>query len=278
MITIGETYVSDEYLLENGETGELDDATVTVTITLPNGSTDTPTLQHPAVGVYSFTYPTTLAGRHDFTVTATAGFLGPTVVKLGGDVFHVDDASTAVQLVGLRETKEFLNIPQDKTQDDEELRRKIVAASDLVEDATRLWHRATVVEEFTPARVLVLSSLPVVSVTSVEQSGSTIDAAAFEVSAAGILQPLYTANPWSAGWGNTNRVTVTYEAGETAVPPAVREAVLKTVLSLWESQRGASLLPLQGGLTDDQPPPTMDALPPEAERLLERWRKAPAIA
>lgn len=278
MITIGETYLSDEYVVENPETGQPENVTVTVTVHLPNGSTDSPTPTNEETGVYSFGYGTVLAGRHPFTVLATGGFLGSTVLVLGEDVFNVDDASTAAALVGLRETKEHLGIRASVTEHDEELRRVIVTASDLVERETRLWHRATVVEQFSPSRTLVLSSLPVVSVTSIDQQGSTIDPAGFEVSAEGILQPLYTAWPWGLAWGNTNRITVTYEAGETFVPTPVREAVLHTVAELWESQQGPAALPLQGGGDEEQAPLRLDAIPPAAMRLLGPWLRVAGFA
>lgn len=278
MITAGETYFSDEYLVENEETGQLDDANVTVTITLPNGSTDTPTLQHPSLGVYSFTYPTSLVGRHPFTVSATGGFLGSTVVKLAEDMFHVDDASTAVQLVSLRETKDFLNIAQDKTQNDEEIRRKIVAASAMVERATNLWHHTTVVETLPSTSPLFLTSLPVTAMISVQQDSTTFDAATYRVTQYGELAPGYGYPyvPWATTASYAD-LTVTYEAGETTVPVDVREAVLKTVLDLWESQRGAASLPLQAGLEEVEQV-TLDALSAEAEKLLRPWLRGPVMA
>lgn len=270
MITAGETYLSDNYLLKD-EDGNPAAATVTVLVTLPNDSTDTPTVTSDELGTYAFNYATQIAGRHVFTVQATGGFLGSTVLSLGGDVFHVDEpATTAVQLVGLAETKAYLNIPES-TADDEELRAAIVSASMRVEDETQLWHRRTVTQTLAPAPTLVLASLPVLSVTSVTQGGVTTDAGLYEVQS-GIIASPTGARLWPAGLG---QVTVAYEAGVTAVPAVIREAVLVTVKALWRAQRGASRLPLQGGDEQFAPPAS---LPLEALLLLRPYVQPAGVA
>lgn len=284
MITVGETYQSDAYDVLNPAVLDVDGhptpttgTTVTIDVVLPDLSLDSATPDETSPGTYVFAYTTTRAGRHEFSVTATAGFLGSTVVELGGDVFNVEPATSGA-LVGLREAKDRLGIERDIVDDDEEIRAMLVAASQLVEQETRLWHRATVTETFPAGRTPVLSQLPVVSVTSIGQVGSTpVDGSGVEVDPAGVLTPLYGSVVWPWAWPNTNRLTVTYEAGEEVVPVAVRQAVLVTLDEMWSAQRGPAALPLAND-DDEFEASTGYALPAAAQKLLEPWRKLPGIA
>jgi hypothetical protein len=210
---------------------------------------------------------------------ATGGFLGSTVLEVGSDLFNVDDASTARPLVGLREAKDYLNIERDDDAEDEELRAAILTASALVEAETRVWRRGTFTETLQPARVICLGNLPVVSLVSITQEGTdVIDPAQYSVPASGIVEAKYLApNPWG-WWPNTNDLVFTYVAGETVIPLPVRQAVLVTVEHLWNEQRGPAALPLQSGEPEEFTPSIQYALPAAAEKLLEPWRKVPAIA
>lgn len=276
MITVGETYQGDAYDVLNEDGDPQTGTTVTVTLTLPDTTTDVAVPEEISPGTYTFSYATSVPGRHEFSVRATGGFLGSTVVELGGDVFNVAPATSGA-LVGLREAKERLGIEPDVTDDDEQLRRMIVAASQLVERESRVWHRCTVVEEFPPAARLVLSYLPVVSVTTIQQAGADpIDASGFEADAAGILTPLYGVWPWQ--FPNTNKVTVVYEAGEQVVPEAVQEAVLLTLDDMWSATRGPAALPLSSEESAGYEPSVGYALPPAAEKLLTPWQNPPGIA
>lgn len=285
MITVGETYQSDAYDVLNpavldgdGQPSPQTGTTVTVGVVLPDLSVDTAAVSETTPGTYVFTYTTTRAGRHEFSVRATQGFLGSTVLVLGEDVFNVQPAASGA-LVGLREAKDRLGIERDIVDDDEEIRSKILAASQLVEQETRLWHRVTVVESFRPGRTPVLSQLPVVSVTSLEQVGSTPVAGAgvVEVDEAGVLTPVYGAVAWPWAWPNSNSVTVTYEAGEEVVPVAVQEAVLTTVEEMWSATRGPANLPLASDEAEFEAD-TGYALPAAAQKALKPWRKLEGIA
>jgi uncharacterized phiE125 gp8 family phage protein len=278
VIELGETFSSSNFLVKDSN-GTLTNATVTVTVRLPDGTTAAPTPNNPSTGTYSFDYTTTIIGRHEYDVSATGGVLGSLVRKIGGDVFHVDSPSTAAQLVGLAEAKAHLNQSASVTTDDEELRRVIATASGLVEAETRLWHRSTVIEEYDPANRLYLRSRPVVSVTSVVQDGTTLGATTYELTPIG--DALRAAAGGSAPWSGTGKVTVTYVAGETVVPVPVRDAVLLTVAEIWKSQRGPAGLPLQGtaGYEDvDAEPSIAYSLPYGAQKLLEPWVRGPLMA
>lgn len=281
MIEVGETYSSVTYEVRDPDGVLADAGSVTYSMTLPTGFVQAAVaLAHDGVGQYSFDYLTAMEGRHAFDVIATGGVLGSMVRKLGGDVFNVDSANTWVQLVGLLEAKEFLGKDPDRSDDDDELRRFIGAASELVENETRLWHRVNVVERLRPTTPLFLSSLPVVSVTAVEQGTTVFDVGTYRLDPVGALYPAYGSvyPPW-VYTPSVDDVVVTYVAGEQVVPVAVREAVLLTLADAWETQRGPAALPLSDvGDQAEVLPRESWTLPPEALGKLAPWRKGPVIA
>lgn len=253
---------------------------VTVVFTLPNQTMAGPfALARRSLGVYEYDYVTTAVGLHSWRVTVVGGDASGAQF----DVFHVDGPASVFPLVGLEVAKAHLNIPSDRYDDDEELRRMVASASGLVEQATRLWHRATVVERLPAAgRALFLSSLPVVAITSVVQGATTLAASGYRVDPFGALVAASGTRvvPWQSS-GLYDDVVVTYEAGETVVPGAVREAVLDTVEAIWMSQRGPVRSPLRGGSgyeDEDAVPDPDDPLPYGARKKLERWAKGPVVA
>lgn len=274
---VGETF-NDRFKVYD-TTGALATAdSTTITVTLPDGTTSNPTASEASTGVYDWSYTLTVAGRHEYVRRVV---LGGVTRDSPPDVINVDDATTWAPLVDLAEARRFLNFDDpDDTSDDEELRRFIVAASGLVEDETRLWHRTTVVERVPAARSLFLSYEPVVSVTSVVQDSTTFPASGYVLSPGGAVVAATTgATPAWMLTTSASPVVVTYVAGETLVPPKVQEAVLETLKNHWESQRGAAGVPLFGGGEEQQLPPTASlGLPPRAQSLLARWLKTSGIA
>src|SRR3989304_1341752 len=58
-----------------------DPATVTASVTLPDGTTSSPTPTQVGPGVWEVLYTTSQAGRHTLAVTGSGGDLGTIVVK-----------------------------------------------------------------------------------------------------------------------------------------------------------------------------------------------------
>lgn len=93
----------------------------TLTITLPDGTTDGPHVLTGTAGVYSYVFQTTQSGRHAYAFAAT-GVPGPGVgVGAYHDVFDVYLASPTT-LMSLADTKELLRIPAIDTTFDADLR------------------------------------------------------------------------------------------------------------------------------------------------------------
>ena len=100
-------------------------ATVTLTITLPDGSVLSPAPSNPAVGRYEYDLVPTAAGLHVVRWVTT----GPAAAW--ADVIDVRPAAE-VSLVSLADAKQHLNKSGSTSVDDEELRPVLVAATQRV--------------------------------------------------------------------------------------------------------------------------------------------------
>lgn len=236
-----------EYTSTAAGSGTLVNATtVTVTITLPDGTFVTPTVSNPSTGRYSAQYTTVQIGRHVVRWLAVG-------VAPGGhlDVFNVRD-STSLAILSLAEARQFLNMDAHDTVDDEELRGYIDAATVLIERHVdkvvarrtvtefhqfedyrrRAWAYATDARRLS-VRTLVLDAVPVVSITSV---GTTDGLLTWDVTTLNIDGPLGTVTD-TAGRGFNGDIKVVFVAGPTVVPANYLLAAQVTVAHLWESQR-----------------------------------------
>lgn len=215
-------------------------ATVTLTITLPDGTTDTPSVAPAADGIHTYDYVVTQYGRHVVRWVAT----DPDDAFM--DVFSAADPDWPV-LVGLDEVRRHLRYRDDDHSDDEELRAFIASASAVVEDITGTVGRRTVVETNSGGDwYIVLSRSPVVEVTKVVVDGQEIDLGDCTWSPSGLLAR--RSGRWPGGLHN---VEVTYVAGRKAVPPNVHNGVLELIRINWRPQQGGNYSPFDGGNTDD---------------------------
>lgn len=215
-------------------------ATVTLTVTLPDGTTDTSSVAPSADGIHTYDYVVTQYGRHVVRWVATDPDDAFT------DVFSAADPDWPV-LVGLDEVRRHLRYRDDDHSDDEELRAFVASASAVVEDITGMVGRRTVVETNSGGDwYIVLSRSPVVEVTRVVVDGQEIDLGDCTWSPSGLLAR--RSGPWPGGLHN---VEVTYVAGRKAVPPNVHNGVLELIRINWRPQQGGNYSPFDGGHTDD---------------------------
>lgn len=246
-------------------------ATITLTITLPDGSTTSPTVTNPptTVGVYAYDYVTTQAGRHTWRVTTT----GPTSAY-GPVVFHVDPSAPG-PILGLDQVKRHLNMDPTRADDDDELRQVIDAATVVVEDIVG----PVVVRSFTevhdPGPMLVLDRAPVLSLTTLSPvltGGTAYQSVDLDFDAdTGIVRRL-------DGGRFAGPLRVTYTAGRRVVPPNIVQGGLEIVRHMWDTQRGhAGARP---GLGDEELVPTGSGwtVPRRVVELLAPHRKAPVVA
>jgi hypothetical protein len=102
---------------------------VTLTITLPDGTTATPTVTNPpsVTGQYRYTYVPVQVGRHAWRFVAT------TPNTAYEDTFNVRETESPA-LLSLADAKAHLNITS--TTNDDELREYLEAATEIVESYT----------------------------------------------------------------------------------------------------------------------------------------------
>ena len=202
---------------------------VTLTITLPDGTTASPSVTNSATGVYTAAYSPTVVGLHGVLWTATGAN-----ASAYRDSFTV--LAAGVPLISLADVKARLNITD--TTNDEELRRISAAATArLALEARRVLASTTqtVTVDMTglSRRVLTLPKPYWLSITSVTDGGTGVDADDWLLDETG--QTL-TKRIGYGVW--TGEVTVTGRAGVTGDDLAIaQQAALELTAHLWETQR-----------------------------------------
>jgi hypothetical protein len=102
-------------------------STITLTITLPDGTTASPAVANPpaVTGQYQCAYQTTQAGRHAVQWATT----GP--ITAYTDVFDVAEASPP-SIISLASIKRALGMAPDYTDDDDELREMMAGVTAMI--------------------------------------------------------------------------------------------------------------------------------------------------
>jgi len=205
---------------------------IVLTVTLPDGTSVTPSITNPSTGRYQADYPTTQAGRHTARWVAT-GLNSSAYV----DTFDVRPANPGY-IISLAQTKRALNIPVTSTGDDEELRELIEAVTAIVEDYRKeAIVRRTVTEQIWARRAgsILLRKAPVISVTSVSRviDGYVWPAGDLALRDAEIGE--LSLSPY--GLLFSGDLTVTYVAGRSVIPANFVEAAKIIVKHLWTVQQ-----------------------------------------
>lgn len=208
-------------------------ATVTLTITLPDGTTVTPTVVNPPArtGIYTYDYLTTQAGRHIWFATTT----GPTVAY-GPTVFNVAPTGPG-GIIGLDEAKQHLNMDLARTVDDAELRGFLAAATPVVEDVVGVVVARSFTEVHDRGVVLVLHRCPAISLTTlvpVYTGGTSYLPADLD------LDTETAVVRRKDGGGFAGPLRVTYLAGRRIVPPNIIQGTKEIVRHMWSTQRAPS--------------------------------------
>lgn len=198
----------------------------TLTVALPDGSTETPTVTLPPAetGIVTVDYATTQAGRHSYVLATT----GPQTSYR--DVFDVRTPD-AIAILSLADAKKHLNI--SNSTDDGELRDHIEAATSIIE-----FHaNASVLREFTEtwtghSAEIALRHWPVDEVLAIESlaGGAAVATGAVDVDEVGILR-------MTGGGSFRGPLRFRYRAGHRQMPAAWVQAAKIIVQHLWETQR-----------------------------------------
>ena len=229
-VEVGASYETSLSVDDSGGNA-IDPATVTLTVTLPDGTNEVPTVVKDSVGNYHVDYTVTQEGLYSFQwVTST-----PNTVKT--DYLPVNQFRS---VISLDEAKTYVSY--DSTGGREDILRQIMAAAtELIEDQIGI----CVVRTFTDqritgstARVIKMphSPLPdenaIISISSLWATGPTWTPNELIVFPnSGTVQQLsqmpFYLGPWKA----------TYKAGRAVIPAKVQLAAKEIIYDLWATQR-----------------------------------------
>ncbi|OFW64732.1 MAG: hypothetical protein A2135_10070 [Actinobacteria bacterium RBG_16_67_15] len=238
IVDVGDTYRNTFRMLVDGTLA--DPATVTASVTLPDGTTSSPTPTQVGPGVWEVLYTTSQAGRHTLAVTGSGGDLGTIVVK-HDDVINAE--ATGGLLVSVGEALAHMRATGTITTDGdlEHARWLCLVATDAVQgDLGRTFVRQAVVDTLDGGKtVLILLSYPVISVTSITENGTALSVGDYTTNLRlGHVQRGSSLAPqrWSNGYQN---IVATYVIGERIVPPIARKVALNGIERMWQSSQQA---------------------------------------
>lgn len=222
-----------------------DAGTVTFTITLPDGTSATPTVVHSATGVYDIAYTTLQAGLHQVRGSATGGTLG-TEFDFWTDAFTAEEPARL--LIGVDETLAHLRAQGVITADvdREQLRWLCSVATDAVEgDLNLAIVKRAVTETFDGGcSELNLGTKPPrasdggsVTVSAVTEDGVAVTDYVVRKLRWRLMRGTTSArSSWAPGWEN---ISVTYIAGCTIPPESTRHVALNTAQLMWQASQQA---------------------------------------
>lgn len=222
---------------------------ITLTITLPDRTTVSPSLTNPSPGRYELDYPTVQVGHHSVRVQATG-----VNSSAYADSFDVLPANPGY-IVSLARAKRKLKIPLSDTEHDEDIRDYIESATSVIERHRKeTVIQRTITEEQWAWRAysLALTHTPAVSLVSVQ----TVDGVmSWDVSGlhldgdTGIVS--VKIGPLLVG-----HLQFVYVAGRAVIPAHFQRAALIIIEHLWQTERAQSQAGPFPGAYDD----SMDGL------------------
>jgi hypothetical protein len=242
-VDLGDTlgFRSDVYDKPAEQGGVLTNATTAVlTITLPDGTTATPSVTNPpsVTGKYGVDYVTSTSGPSGryvgawvFTMASGKTTSYVETFDVGASLITVDEAVAHLRAAGVVTTADDLD----------QLQWLCFVASDAVErDLGRAIMRRTVTEVRDGGKDrLNLWQTPVISITSVTESGTLLTASDYVINTTtGILYRGSTTSGFTWAWGRQN-VTVVYVAGYLDPPRIVRKVALNGVQRMWQESQQA---------------------------------------
>lgn len=218
--------------VRNGDGDLVNPVDLKLTIRLPDGTTEGPfTPDNDGVGLYSYAYATTVAGRHVARWAST----NPTAID--EEPFDVAGVWAEAGIFSLNGARRYLRIPDSDHSEDDELAEMVRAVTDIVErHAGTVLPRVCTERHRGGASAILLDHRPVISVTSVTlPGGGVLDPAGYELDAdAGVLTRM--SGDFESCW-EPGRSTVVYTAGRADVEASVRQGARVILKHLWETQR-----------------------------------------
>lgn len=218
-------------------------ATVTptsVTVTLPDATTSTPTITGPdGNGQFTAPYPTTLSGLH------RARWIGPGFAN--PDSFTVWPEQ---QVLSVTDVRGYLMMTDTtfatESVSDDKLRQFMAAAEAAIANRCGPMVPTTVTSIVTSMNSgFVLPTAPALSVTSMTGvlNGATVDVSQFNVRPSGVV----SLNNSYGTYFSPGDYTIVYQAGRLTVPNDLYQAAMELTRHFWLTQRGGSSRPARSG-------------------------------
>jgi hypothetical protein len=259
-----------------GDAGPVDPATLTVTISLPDTTTETFNLSdftRSSVGVFHYDYLPAQAGGYDWRIVSTV----PNAASEGS--FTVDTAGAHFdEPVTLEDAKAHVN--KTTTTDDAELQRMLDAAMARISYEVGPLSPKTFVEEHIDDAPFILRKQPAQTFTAIAETPlyrayGMPPTAPYPSTWRLIGGVLHRTSGWSPYFQTV--ATITYTAGWNPLPEDIRQAVLELTRHLWSTQQGSrasssSGPPMRG--SQEQIMAGMSyTLPNRVKELLEPYRQ-----
>lgn len=208
---------------------------VVLTITLPDGTTSTPTVTRTSLGLFAASFVVTLDGVHSYRWVVT----DPTNGNAWSDVFIVED-SAYLPFVNLDEQLNHMAARAVITTVDqlEELRQLVRTSCAAVElDIGQKVSVQTITRTINGGDVAVILPGPVISMTSVTEAGSLLSPTAYVLDpSVGILYRGTSSAPRAFTSGIQN-VTMVYRAGMRNPHPVLRKVAKNGAQRMWQGSQ-----------------------------------------
>jgi len=249
-------------------------ATKVYTVTLPDGTTQTPAISTDGTGLFHADYKMAVEGLHAVNWVTTSPDMSKT---------DYENAVVFRSVVGLAEARSFLGL--NDTSQDETLRVFMMGATELAESVVGTCVIRTVSDHIPgyvrPAIRLPQAPLPdanaVTSIASVWTNGPAWDATLLNVYPdSGVVEPKDMRGFWFGPW------VASYKCGRKVIPVGVVMAVKEIIFDLWATQRMPQADQLEPGLDQtavyEATMPVGYDIPPHARALLAGVGEIPGFA
>lgn len=236
---IGQSVILDTFVKDSN--GTLTDATVSLTITKPDGTTVTPSITHPGTGHYQSSTVPNLAGSWLYLWSITGTLTGT-------DYGQFEVTSPTLRINSLADIKTHLNKASQNATDDAEVQDMADAAQSMIEREIGTVVPKSYVEYHNGGcNRISLWRGPIVSVTSIVENLNgtflrTLTSQEYRIDAktSSVVRTLTSGADYAfAGWDED--VVITYVAGRTQpIPANIRLAHKELTAHMWRNQIGRS--------------------------------------
>jgi len=170
MYEVGDVY-DQTFTIKDGNGTLTTPSPVSCSLTLPDGTSGSPTVTVLSVGLVQVTYTIVQIGQHSLVLTGTLG----SATFTQSDVFNVSANAGTTFIVSLADARTAIGLPTSDTSKDEALRTVIAGCTPIIEDLIGPCVSTTRTETYDGGNPqIALNFAPVLSITSIIESYGTV--------------------------------------------------------------------------------------------------------